>query len=136
MEATFTAFVSGSRCLLPCPRVCIHPQCFAIASLSAPSTQRVPKQLWTDNDEGELIQVRSCNDERDEAAQVVGTIRAWEDEGISRKQMAVLYRTHAQSRVLEEALRSARIGYRIVGGLRFFDRAEIKDLLALIVYKF
>ncbi len=104
----------------------------AALGVIAPSAQRVPKDLWTDNDEGELIQVRACNDERDESAQVVGTIRAWEDEGLSRKQMAVLYRTHAQSRVLEEALRSARIGYRIVGGLRFFDRAEIKDLLSYL----
>jgi len=98
----------------------------------APSSQRVPKDLWTANDDGELVQVRACADERDEAAQVVGTVRAWEDEGLSRKEIAVLYRTHAQSRVLEEALRSARIGYRIVGGLRFFDRAEIKDLLSYL----
>ncbi len=104
----------------------------AALGVIAPSAQRVPKDLWTANDEGELIKVRACNDERDEAAQVVGTIRAWEDEGFSRKEIAVLYRTHAQSRVLEEAMRSARIGYKIVGGLRFFDRAEIKDLLSYL----
>jgi DNA helicase-2/ATP-dependent DNA helicase PcrA len=104
----------------------------AALGVIAPSAQRVPKDLWTANEDGELIQVRACNDERDEAAQVVSTVRAWEDDGLSRKQIAVLYRTHAQSRVLEEALRSARIGYRIVGGLRFFDRAEIKDLLSYL----
>lgn len=103
----------------------------AALGVIAKSKERVPKDLWTANDEGDAIVVRATTDERDEAAQVVATLRAWGDEW-RRNDMAVLYRTHAQSRVLEEALRAARIPYRIVGGLRFFDRAEIKDLLSYL----
>jgi DNA helicase-2/ATP-dependent DNA helicase PcrA len=96
------------------------------------SLERVPKNLWTANEDGELIEVSAANDERDEAAQLVGTIEAWMAEGWSRREIAVLYRTHAQSRVLEEAMRSGKLPYRIVGGLKFFDRAEVKDLLAYL----
>ena len=98
----------------------------------APSRQRVAKELWTANEDGEHVEVRAAVDERDEAAQVVSLIEARSREGWTRKEIAILYRTHAQSRVLEEALRQARIPYRIVGGLRFFERAEIKDLLAYL----
>jgi DNA helicase-2/ATP-dependent DNA helicase PcrA len=104
----------------------------AALSVIAPSRERVPKDLWTANAEGDAVTIRSSTDERDEAAQVVGTIGAWVREGWSRREIAILYRTHAQSRVLEEALRGARLAYRIVGGLRFFDRAEIKDLLGYL----
>ena len=98
----------------------------------SPSRQRVPKELWTANEDGEHVEVRAAVDERDEAAQVVSLIEARAREGWTRKEIAILYRTHAQSRVLEEALRQSRIPYRIVGGLRFFERAEIKDLLAYL----
>jgi len=104
----------------------------AALGVIAKSKERVPKDLWTANDDGDLVQVRATADERDEAAQVVSVVRGWADDGWTRNEMAVLYRTHAQSRVLEEALRTARIPYRIVGGLRFFDRAEIKDLLSYL----
>jgi DNA helicase II / ATP-dependent DNA helicase PcrA len=103
----------------------------AALGVIAPSPQRVPKDLWTSNADGDKIEVRACNDERDEAAKVVATIKAWGEEW-SRKEIAVLYRTHAQSRVLEEALRGGRIPYKIIGGLKFFDRAEIKDLLSYL----
>ncbi|MBI2395221.1 MAG: UvrD-helicase domain-containing protein [Deltaproteobacteria bacterium] len=104
----------------------------AALGVIAPSPNRVPKDLWTANEEGESVLVRAASDEREEASQVVSSVRAWCDEGWTRNEIAVLYRTHAQSRVLEEALRAARLPYRIVGGLRFFDRAEIKDLLSYL----
>jgi DNA helicase II / ATP-dependent DNA helicase PcrA len=98
----------------------------------SPSRQRVAKELWTANEDGEHVEVRAAVDERDEASQAVSLIDARLREGWTRKEIAILYRTHAQSRVLEEALRQGRIPYRIVGGLRFFERAEIKDLLAYL----
>ncbi|MGZ3448331.1 MAG: ATP-dependent helicase [Polyangiales bacterium] len=104
----------------------------AALGVIAPSKQRVPKDLWTANPEGESITIHATSDERDEASKVVTAIRTWLAEGWSRREIAILYRTHAQSRVLEEALRGARLPYRIVGGLRFFDRAEIKDLLSYL----
>ncbi len=103
----------------------------AALGVIAPSPQRVPKDLWTANDDGDKIEVRACTDERDEAAKVVRTVQAWGEEW-SRREIAVLYRTHAQSRVLEEALRGSRVPYKIIGGLKFFDRAEIKDLLSYL----
>jgi DNA helicase-2/ATP-dependent DNA helicase PcrA len=104
----------------------------AALSVIAKSRERVPKELWTANDEGLAIDVRGVVDERDEAGQVVTLVKANEREGWARREMAILYRTHAQSRVLEEALRGARIPYKIVGGMRFYERAEVKDLLAYL----
>ncbi|MDF2693744.1 MAG: ATP-dependent helicase UvrD/PcrA, partial [Labilithrix sp.] len=98
----------------------------------APSTTREPKELWTDNDDGSQIRVIACADERDEAACVVRAVRDARDAGISPKQIAVFYRVHAQSRVLEEALRSVDIPYQIVGGTKFYDRAEVKDALSYL----
>ena len=98
----------------------------------APSPTREPKELWTDNDAGSMIRVISCADERDESACVVRAIRDAKDAGISPKEIAVFYRVHAQSRVLEEALRAQNMPYQIVGGLKFYDRAEVKDALAYL----
>jgi DNA helicase-2/ATP-dependent DNA helicase PcrA len=91
------------------------------------SAQREPKNLWTANDDGEPIQVVAARDERDEAAYVVDAIKRARAEQTEARDIAVFYRVHAQSRVLEEALRAANIPYQIVGGTRFYDRAEIKD---------
>lgn len=98
----------------------------------APSPTREPKDLWTDNDDGSPVRVISCADERDEAACVVRAIRDAREAGISPKEIAVFYRVHAQSRVLEEALRAVDMPYQIVGGTKFYDRAEIKDALAYL----
>jgi len=98
----------------------------------APSETREPKELWTENDAGSQIRVIGCADERDEAACVVRAIRDARDAGISPKEIAVFYRVHAQSRVLEEALRSVNVPYQIVGGTKFYDRAEVKDALAYL----
>jgi DNA helicase-2/ATP-dependent DNA helicase PcrA len=93
---------------------------------------REPKQLWTQNDEGSKVAVLGCVDERDEAATVVQLIRMLLETGLARSEIALLYRIHAQSRVFEEALRYFNLPYRVVGGLRFYDRAEVKDLLAYL----
>jgi DNA helicase-2/ATP-dependent DNA helicase PcrA len=98
----------------------------------APSPTREPKELWTDNEHGSQIRVIACADERDEGACVVRAIRDARDAGISPKEIAVFYRVHAQSRVLEEALRAVSMPYQIVGGTKFYDRAEIKDALSYL----
>lgn len=101
-------------------------------SVIAPSETREPKELWTDNDDGSPVRVIACADERDEAACVVRAIRDAREAGISPKEIAVFYRVHAQSRVLEEALRSVDMPYQVVGGTKFYDRAEIKDALSYL----
>ena len=93
---------------------------------------REPKELWTDNDEGEKVLVLRTLDERREADEIVRALLELQRQGHLLTDAAVFYRTHAQSRVLEDALRSANLAYRIVGGLRFYDRAEVKDLLAYL----
>ncbi len=96
------------------------------------SRDREPKELWTDNDLGEAIRVVAARDERDEAAFAVETIRRARSEGVDLREVAVFYRVHAQSRVLEEAMRAANLPYQIVGGTKFYDRAEVKDALAYL----
>lgn len=104
----------------------------AALGVIAPSRTREPKELWTSNDDGSPIRIVTCADERDEAACVVRTMRDARDAGISPKEIAVFYRVHAQSRVLEEALRSVDMPYQIVGGTKFYERAEIKDALSYL----
>ncbi len=96
------------------------------------STSREPKELWTANDAGEAIRVVAARDERDEAAFVVDAVQRARREGTEARDIAVFYRIHAQSRVLEEALRAADVPYQIVGGTRFYERAEVKDALAYL----
>ena len=104
----------------------------AANAVIARNTDREPKELWTDNQEGDPILVVRTMDERDEARLVSRGVRELLSQGRPLSDVAVFYRTHAQSRVIEESLRSANIGYRIVGGMRFYDRAEVKDLLAYL----
>jgi DNA helicase-2/ATP-dependent DNA helicase PcrA len=93
---------------------------------------REPKELWTANHDGESISVVACDTEHDEAAFVVDRIRELVNKGVSPREIAVFYRIHAQSRVLEEVMRAERIPYQIIGGVRFFERAEIKDCLSYL----
>ncbi len=93
---------------------------------------RLGKELWTNDGEGEPIQLYSAFNDLDEARFIAEQIQSWVDKGGKREENAILYRSNAQSRVLEEALLSANIPYRIYGGLRFFERAEIKDALAYL----
>lgn len=96
------------------------------------NTARLGKNLWTDGGQGEPVRIYSAYNERDEAEFVIGKLRTWSEQGNARADAAVLYRSNAQSRVLEEALINARLPYRVYGGLRFFERQEIKDALAYL----
>ncbi|HEY6460750.1 MAG TPA: 3'-5' exonuclease, partial [Polyangiaceae bacterium] len=98
----------------------------------ARSSDREPKELWTANDDGVPIRVVAARDERDEAAFVTSAIMRAREEGTDLRQVAVFYRIHAQSRVLEEALRAVNVPYQIVGGTKFYDRAEVKDALSYL----
>jgi DNA helicase-2/ATP-dependent DNA helicase PcrA len=93
---------------------------------------RLGKNLWTSDGDGETIKLYSAYNERDEADFVVNRIRDWVSKGGKRSECAILYRANAISRVFEEAMMSARMPYRVYGGLRFFERAEIKDALAYL----
>jgi len=94
--------------------------------------ERVPKDLWTANADGAPIDVVATRDERDEAAYVLSSIQEARARGVDPKEIAVFYRVHAQSRVLEEALRSVNVPYQIVGGTKFYERAEIKNALSYL----
>ncbi|MDE0483084.1 MAG: DNA helicase PcrA [Candidatus Poribacteria bacterium] len=94
--------------------------------------KRKEKKLWTKNESGELVTCYEAMDERDEAGFVGTKIEDWNAEGVDYKDFAIFYRTNAQSRIFEEALRAANIPYQIVGGLGFYDRMEIKDLIAYL----
>ena len=104
----------------------------AANALIANNTGRLGKTLWTSGARGEPIQLYAAFNERDEAEFVTHRIREWSPRGGLRREMAILYRSNAQSRVFEEAFISARVPYRVYGGLRFFERAEIKDALAYL----
>lgn len=93
---------------------------------------RLGKELWTDGKEGEPIQLYAAFNEQDEARFIVDRINAWMQEGNRYDSCAILYRSNAQSRVLEEALLRENMAYRIYGGQRFYDRLEIKNALAYL----
>jgi DNA helicase-2/ATP-dependent DNA helicase PcrA len=93
---------------------------------------RMGKRLWTEDHDGELIQLYTAYNEQDEARFVVDRIEDYVDKGNVRSDVAILYRSNAQSRVFEERLMQCGIPYRVYGGLRFFERAEIKDTLAYL----
>jgi len=96
------------------------------------NTGRKPKKLWTDQGAGELIAVYQADSEHDEGYYVTGEIRKNVNSGKRFSDHAILYRTNAQSRVIEEILIKSDIPYQIVGGIKFYDRKEIKDLLAYL----
>ncbi len=93
---------------------------------------RLGKNLWTEGADGELIKVFEAFNERDEADFVLGRVKDWVDQGNPRSEIAILYRSNAQSRIFEEAFMNAAVPYRVYGGLRFFERQEIKDALAYL----
>ncbi len=104
----------------------------AANALIANNAGRLGKTLWTSGEDGERVKLYAAFNERDEADFVVNRIREWVARGGARREAAVLYRSNAQSRVFEEAFLNARMPYRVYGGLRFFERAEIKDALAYL----
>jgi DNA helicase II / ATP-dependent DNA helicase PcrA len=104
----------------------------AANAVIAPNTERRPKRLFTDAAAGDLVVVYEGETEREEAEYVAATVQAGLDQGSAPRDFAVFYRTNGQSRVLEEALRTHNIPYVVVGGTRFYDRAEVKDLIAYL----
>ncbi len=104
----------------------------AANAVIACNKQRKGKNLWTSEDDGEPLRVEEYLDGEDEAARLAAVIQAEEARGATRGDVTVLYRTNAQSRLLEDALRRATIPYQIVGGLHFYDRREVRDLLAYL----
>src|ERR1700681_2927082 len=104
----------------------------AATALIPHNASRLGKKLWTSGARGEPIRLYTAFNERDEAEFVTHRIRERVASGGLRPEIAILYRSNAQSRVFEEAFLSARVPYRVYGGLRFFERAEIKDALAYL----
>ncbi len=97
------------------------------------NTTRKEKTLWTKNEAGGPILYYRASDEIDEARTVCERLQSWIDEdGLSFNDMAVLYRTNAQSRVVEDQLRALNIPYQVIGGLKFYERKEVKDILAYL----
>ena len=96
------------------------------------NTGRLGKNLWTDDKDGEPIALYAAFNEMDEARFIVSQIEQWHKDGGLRAECAILYRSNAQSRVLEEALIRAQMPYRIYGGQRFYDRLEIRNALAYL----
>ena len=94
--------------------------------------QRKGKEMWTDNEQGESIQIVECPDDRAEAGYIAKEVQALLTEGTDPMDIAVFYRTNAQSRVIEDALRGAKIPYRVVAGIKFYERKEIKDMLGYL----
>lgn len=104
----------------------------AANAVIANNQHRKAKKLFTDAEDGDKIQVYMAADERDEGRWIAGEIEKQHTGGLSYNQIAVFYRTNAQSRMLEDMLLRAGVPYRIVGGTRFFDRAEIRDVMAYL----
>jgi DNA helicase II / ATP-dependent DNA helicase PcrA len=104
----------------------------AANALITNNTGRLGKTLWTSAAGGDRVKLYAAYNERDEAEFVVTRILEWTQRGGLRREAAILYRSNAQSRSFEEALISMRVPYRVYGGLRFFERAEIKDALAYL----
>ena len=102
----------------------------AANALIAHNQGRMGKNLWTEDGDGDPISVYAGFNDIDEARFIVSRIRQWVDTGARRDEVAILYRVSAQSRVLEEALIAQGVAYRVYGGLRFYERAEIKSALA------
>lgn len=91
---------------------------------------RKGKMMWTDNDEGDEIRIVECRDDRAEAEFIGQQIRHLVNEGVSLKDVAVFYRNNAHSRTIEDALRKEKFPYRVVAGIKFYDRKEVKDMIS------
>ena len=104
----------------------------AANALIAHNRDQMPKTLWTDLGPGDEIVVRELDDEHAEARYVAGEIERLVDEGLSRSEIAVLYRMNSQSRALEDTLVRREIGYQVIGGTKFYERAEVKDAVAYL----
>ena len=104
----------------------------AANAVIANNPDRMGKRLWTEDVDGEPIDLFAAHDENDEARYAVTRVREWIEAGGQASDCAILYRSNAQSRAFEQALMQAGLPYRVYGGLRFFERAEVKDTLAYL----
>ena len=104
----------------------------AANAVIANNRAQMSKNLWTEIGQGDPIRVRELDDEHAEARFVTGEVQRLVDEGTSRAEIAVFYRTNAQSRVLEDTLVRAEIAYQVIGGTKFYERAEIRDAIAYL----
>jgi DNA helicase-2/ATP-dependent DNA helicase PcrA len=104
----------------------------AAGALVNHNPERRAKALWTDNREGDLLHLESATDDLEEARFVAAEIERLQEQGVSLSDIAIFYRTNAQSRALEEALRASRIAYAMFGGVKFYSRLEVKDVLAYL----
>jgi DNA helicase-2/ATP-dependent DNA helicase PcrA len=101
----------------------------AAARVIANNQERKGKVLWTDNPEGDPIDVVECRDEKVESDYIASQLKALMKKGVQGSEIAIIYRNNSQSRALEDALRRERIPYHIVAGIKFYDRKEVKDML-------
>jgi DNA helicase-2/ATP-dependent DNA helicase PcrA len=105
----------------------------AAASVIKNNSDQIEKTLWTENEEGEMLALLRCSDEKDEAYQIAKQIKKEiTTQKISLKDIAILYRINSQSRALEEALRREKLPYKIIGGVEFYRRKEVKDIVAYL----
>ena len=104
----------------------------AASEVISQNVARKGKQMWTDNEEGDEIRIVECRDDRAEAELVGQEIRKLFNNGVSLKEIAVFYRNNAHSRTIEDALRKEKFPYRVVAGIKFYDRKEIKDMLSYL----
>jgi DNA helicase-2/ATP-dependent DNA helicase PcrA len=104
----------------------------AANAVVANNADRKPKELWTELGEGQALRARELEDEHAEARYVASEIEQLAEEGVARRDIAVFYRTNAQSRVLEDTLVRFGVSYQVIGGTKFYERAEIKDALAYL----
>src|SRR4029450_51166 len=104
----------------------------AANSVISENRERKPKSLWSELGEGDPVRVIEVEDEHAEARFVAAEIAGLVDEGFSGSEIAILYRTNAQSRVLEDVLVRQDIPYQVIGGPKFYERAEIKDAIAYL----
>ena len=104
----------------------------AASCVISQNTQRKGKQMWTDNDKGEHIDIVECPEDRVEAEFIAKETMKLIQSGVDAQEIAIFYRTNGQSRVIEDALRKMNIPYRVVAGVKFYERKEIKDLLAYL----
>lgn len=102
----------------------------AASQVISKNLARKGKQMWTDNAEGDEIKIVECRDDRAEAEYVSQQIKKIVEKGVSLKDIAVFYRNNAHSRVIEDALRKEKFPYRVVAGIKFYDRKEIKDMIS------
>lgn len=102
----------------------------AASDVISRNVARKGKQMWTDNEEGDEIRIIECRDDRAEAEYVGLEIKKLREKGVSLKDVAVFYRNNAHSRTIEDALRKEKFPYRVVAGIKFYDRKEVKDMIS------